>query len=91
MSMSHEGLTKLMEECGELIQAAAKMLALQQDFPGQTIHWDRSDVRKRIEEEMGDVLGAIEFVIEKKDLSASSVFNRSQDKLAVFRGWDAKE
>jgi NTP pyrophosphatase (non-canonical NTP hydrolase) len=88
MAMHNKGLTKLMEECGELIQIAAKQAA----YLDTDDHPDgKGSMRERMIEEMGDVQAAITFVIEKFKLSPWDISARAESKLALFNEWDANE
>lgn len=58
MTMAAAGVAKLIEECGELVQILGKRLAMWD----QDDHWDGSNLRERMAEEMGDVKAGIEFV-----------------------------
>ena len=52
------GLSKLVEECGEVIQVAGKLIATD----GDEGHWDGTNLRCRMVEELADLSAAIEFV-----------------------------
>lgn len=85
MAMSNKGLTKLSEECGELVQAACKKIAY---MDGQ--HPDKKgDLDKRIEEEMADVLAACDFVKKKLKLNTKAIEKRRKMKLKRFKKWDS--
>ncbi len=89
MAMLHNGLAKLGEECGELMQVHGKML----QYPHlQTVtnltHPDGTNLRDRMEEEMGDVLGSITFVIEKLKLNEARILERANKKCELFKTWD---
>jgi NTP pyrophosphatase (non-canonical NTP hydrolase) len=51
------GMAKLNEECGEVIQVIGKFMMTH----GNAAHWD-GDLRKKLVEELGDLLAAIGFV-----------------------------
>jgi NTP pyrophosphatase (non-canonical NTP hydrolase) len=86
--MTAKGLAKLTEELGELQQVVGKKLAYFSN--DNNLHPDgKGDLNKRLEEEMGDVWGAISFVIEKLGLNVSAITDRSCDKWNLFREWDA--
>ena len=80
------GLAKAAEECGEVIQACGKLIAAN----GEGRHWDGSDLRVRLEDEVADAQAAFRFVIERNDLDAARILERSEAKLALFRGWHAE-
>lgn len=86
--MANQGMTKLTEECGELIVELAKKMAL---LHGQTHHWDDPEglpVDRRVENEIGDVIGACRFVREKLSLSLDRIAARSDRKYQQYVTWD---
>jgi NTP pyrophosphatase (non-canonical NTP hydrolase) len=84
--MHGKGLTKLMEECGELVQAAAKRLA----YPRVAVHPDGKNLKVCLEQELADVLAASTFVIERNNLDADAIMKRTEAKLKQYRTWDAQ-
>jgi NTP pyrophosphatase (non-canonical NTP hydrolase) len=84
MSMSNNGLVKLVEECGELIQVAAKLIA----YPDKQHPDNQGCLGLRIEDEIADVLAAIEFVRSKLSLSDHDIEMRVRTKLNTFSNWD---
>jgi NTP pyrophosphatase (non-canonical NTP hydrolase) len=91
MPMSNEGLSKLIEECGEVLQVAGKI----QGAGGIDVrHWDevvvKQTLRERLEDEIGDLLAAINFVVDKNRLSLSKIQARRDCKLDQFQTWDAE-
>lgn len=87
MPMHCMGLTKAIEEMGELIQILAK----KQAYFGTDNHPDGLSLRSRMEEEIGDVRAALLFIEEKFDLDTSFIDNREIKKLRTYRIWDADE
>lgn len=84
MPMSANGLSKLIEEMGELTQVAGKMLA----YPDTDDHPDGGEpLSIRLEKEMADVLAAIEFVAETHGLSQVNINYRKCYKLGTYRRW----
>lgn len=84
MPLAHNGLVKLMEECGELTQIAAKMVA----YPDTDEHPDgKGSMRARLIEEMGDTLAAITVTYEALALDRSAIAARREYKLGLFRQW----
>ena len=86
MPMTANGLAKLLEELGELSQAAAKKLAY--------FHTDEhpdgaGSLSQRLEQEMGDVCGAIMFVTHTLKLDRMAINDRALAKLSTFRKWHA--
>lgn len=87
MTMAAAGVAKLIEECGELQQVLGKKLAWwDTDEP----HWDGSILSARLEEEMGDVYAAIEFVIFHLDLNREAVIRRMRQKRDLYDDWEAE-
>lgn len=86
--MAGNGLVKLMEECGELVQIAAKKLA----YSGTDAHPDgRGSMRERLQDEIGDVFAACDFVSEVFGLSPTAIAERRARKLRLFRRWHREE
>lgn len=80
------GISKLVEEAGEVGQVCGKLIATY----GEIQHWDGSCLRDRLEEEMGDVLAAIDFVLAVNPLEGlrrEVVEARRAQKLALFWKW----
>lgn len=81
------GLSKLTEECGEVLQVIGKLMATH----GNAAHWDGTDLRQRLLAELGDLAGAFEFVVgflPAADLVA--VRARAREKYALFQKWHAE-
>lgn len=83
MTMTAAGVAKLIEECGELQQVLGKKLAMWD----QDEHWDGSNLRMRMQEEMADVQAAITFVIKQMGLNQFIIDDRRRDKLKLFETW----
>lgn len=77
------GLAKLTEECGEVIQVAGKLIASN----GESAHWDGTDLRQRLEDELADVQAAIYFAVDLNGLDRDRMLQRTADKLALFKHW----
>lgn len=84
MPLEHNGLVKLAEECGELIQAAMKKIARSD---GENIHWDGSNLKERLEDEIADVLAATCIVGVLHNLDSERIEARRNHKVALFRYW----
>lgn len=83
MTMSNRGLTKLVEECGELVQVAAKKTAY-----AEGPHPDGAgDLNTRMEDEIADVLAACRFVVGEFGLNQTRIDERLLKKLTLFRVW----
>jgi NTP pyrophosphatase (non-canonical NTP hydrolase) len=78
MAMSHDGLTKLIEECGELTQIAAKKIAY---FDTDEHPDGKGSMKARMEEELADVMAACAFVMVQFNLDQTFIRERQLDKL----------
>jgi NTP pyrophosphatase (non-canonical NTP hydrolase) len=83
------GLAKAMEECGELIQAAAKLMAVGGE---DDLHWDgKGTMVTRLEDEIADVSAAITFLRHRNPiLDSGRIMDRTADKVARFEKWHAE-
>lgn len=90
MPMSNNGLTKLIEESGEVTQVAAKLIAYPelQDEHSLQRHPDGTFLRDRLEEELADFIAAANFVIRKMKLNQRVIQIRSEHKIRTFTQWD---
>lgn len=70
--MNNKGLTKLIEECSELIKECSKKLATDSDT-----HFDGHDLRVAMQNEIADVLAACAFVVKKFDFDDELINARS--------------
>lgn len=76
------GVSKLVEELGELQQVLGKLLGSR----GDCNHWS-GDLRRMMHEEMGDVLAAIAFVTQHCYFDDEWITRHAADKLARFVAW----
>lgn len=81
------GISKLIEEAGEVQQVCGKLLG----SGGDPAHFDGSDLRARLVEEMGDLLAALGFVADKCGLDQEAIAARAATKRALFERWHAAE
>ena len=88
--MKSHGLVKLIEESGEVIQVAAKMIAYPKLIFGSKLHPDGTNLRTRLVEEIGDCYAALEFVVTKLDLSKKLIRERAEMKHKLFKQWDGE-
>jgi len=77
------GLSKLIEETGEVSQVCGKILGT----GGVEDHWDGSNLRTRLEEELADLTAAIAFVTSRNKLDYAGIQKRAMVKLAKFGEW----
>ncbi len=82
--LEKQGLVKLVEECGELIQIAGKkMTRMDSDA-----HWDNAgSISSRMEDEIADVFAAAMVVMENFNLDKNKVSERAEAKLKLFQTW----
>lgn len=82
--MAFNGLAKLIEECGELVQACGKKIA----YYTTDDHPDGGPpLTHRLEDEIADVLAACEFVMVHFGLNLETIRGRKERKLAMFNAW----
>lgn len=84
------GLSKLVEECGEVLQVVGKIIATR----GDTKHWDGGPpLDERLLDEMADLMAAIQFV-STHNFTRSQVFElhkRATVKFDRFMRWHEDE
>jgi NTP pyrophosphatase (non-canonical NTP hydrolase) len=81
--MEKNGLAKLVEECGELIQVAAKKMA----YMDTDLHPDGQSLKLRLQHEIADVMAACHFVQETFALDLGEIMERATAKHARFCAW----
>lgn len=79
------GLGKVIEECGEVVQVAAKIIVNH----GSTEYYDGSDLRSHLEDEIADLEATLEFLKSENGLDRWRIYNRKQSKLLKFHKWKA--
>lgn len=78
------GLSKVVEECGEVLQVAGKLMGSK----GDPNHFDGTHLSRRLEEELGDLLAAIDFFMGyANDISSFNIQQRKQLKYKLFYDW----
>lgn len=79
------GLSKLVEEASEVIQISAKLIAT----GGRVDHWSGLHLGRALEEELGDLQAAIEFVVKHNadNVDERAIAARRMAKLALFEKW----
>jgi NTP pyrophosphatase (non-canonical NTP hydrolase) len=84
--MTANGLAKLIEECGELVQVAGKKLAYftTNDHPD-----GGAPLNRRLEDEIADVIAACNFVAESIGLDRPRIYDRAGRKVVQFHEWHA--
>lgn len=85
MPMTNKGLNKLMEECGELVQIAAKKAA----YMHTDEHPDGAgSMVERLEDEIADVMAASLFVSIIMGLDWARIQKRRDKKVEQFAVWN---
>jgi NTP pyrophosphatase (non-canonical NTP hydrolase) len=77
------GISKLIEECGEVLLTAGKLIGSR----GVVEHWDGSNLLLALQDELAGLLAAISFVTTKNALDQSYMAKRLDEKLARFNKW----
>lgn len=77
------GVSKVLEEAGEIIQVLSKLIGA----GGVVEHWDGTNLRDRITEELGDLKAAIRFFEEHNDVDTFAIAVREQKKFEQFVRW----
>lgn len=84
MSMTGNGLVKLLEECAELSEVAAKKLA----YYKTDNHPDgKGSLKLRLEQEIADVYAACDLVTANFGLNTRHIELRRSAKLETFAKW----
>jgi NTP pyrophosphatase (non-canonical NTP hydrolase) len=82
------GLSKLIEEAGEMLQIAGKIIAIRgvENYD----HWDGTNLKERMTEEAADLLAALEFFCAR-NLEIQQVHKRAAVKRAKFEEWHLEQ
>ena len=81
------GLSKIIEEAGEVQQVAGKLIG----NGGADDHWDGTKLRPRLEDEIADLTAACIFFTATNHLDRDRMDLRISRKLALFNEWHSKE
>ena len=88
MFLVRHGAGKVQEECGELIQALAKY---EVHGPENTTPGTTRTNKAHVEDEMGDVLAAIQYAVERMGLDQKRIAARMEKKYALYCKWERDE
>lgn len=80
------GVSKLVEEIGELGQVLGKLMGSR----GETQHWS-GNLWDMLHDEIGDVVAAVEFVITYCQLDRKRIYERATKKLELFEKWHRED
>jgi NTP pyrophosphatase (non-canonical NTP hydrolase) len=81
------GISKLVEEAGEVSQVCGKLIG----SGGEIMHWDGTNLKERLEDEIADVLAACFFVAAACNLDAVKIDTRMKTKLETFSRWHKEQ
>ena len=77
------GLTKLIEEAGEVVQVCGKLM----QTDGALVHYDGTDLKEALEDEIADVLAACLFVMDYSKVDREKIMRRRIEKYRRFTQW----
>lgn len=83
MSMTNNGLSKLVEECGEVQQVVGKLL----QYPSGPHPDGKGKLSHRLENELADLQAAAAFVEMQLGLDRRRITIRAAQKLQQFLQW----
>lgn len=90
-SYTWPGLSKLIEELGENSQVIGKIIAFPDRAKNGEHHPDGTILEDRLEDELADLLAAIQYVVNANALDEFRMNERFNMKLARFEGWHIEE
>lgn len=73
------GLSKLAEEAAEVLQIVGKIIG-----GGGDIHEDGTDLRESLQDELGDLRAAIDYVVRKNCLDWDAVNRRRDTRRTLY-------
>ena len=85
--MHNKGISKLVEETGELSEILGKISAAGFGISPYT----GINLTERLQEELADVLASIDFLIEKNNLNDDEIQKRRRMKYCKFVKWDIQD
>jgi NTP pyrophosphatase (non-canonical NTP hydrolase) len=74
------GLSRLAEEAAEVLQVVGKIIG----GGGDDIHDDGTDLRESLQDELGDLRAAIDYVVRKNCLDWDAVNRRRDTKRTLY-------
>lgn len=84
-SLVWPGLSKLVEECGEVVQVCGKIMQ-----KPDCNHWS-GDLSVMLHEEIGDNYAALDFMVDKNGLDRDAIEARRAMKRGLYEQWHAEE
>jgi NTP pyrophosphatase (non-canonical NTP hydrolase) len=80
-----KGLGKVIEECGELQQAAGRLIST----GGETNHWDGGNLWTELADECADAFAAIQFFINNNGFDIDYIYERADEKIKIYKEWSS--
>lgn len=77
------GIGKVMEEAAEVTQVCAKLIAT----GGDPIYFDQTNLKTALENEVGDLLAALEFIQRHCNLDTNNIDLQQEKKLDGYEQW----
>lgn len=81
------GMSKIIEEAGELLQVLGKLIAT----GGEAHHWAAGDLDKKQHQEVADLYAALDFYVEQNAMDHKRIDRRRATKLKRFRQWHVEQ
>lgn len=79
------GMAKVIEEAGEVLQLCGKIMSIR----GATTYFKGEDLRNELQDEIGDLLASLNFLIDENKLDKDVIRNRIIHKLDKYADWKA--
>lgn len=86
-SLVWPGLSKVIEEAGEVLQLAGKLIAT----GGLRSHWNAPDLKLALEDEIGDLYAALDFFTHQNGMNLSRIGKRRAQKRRLFEYWHQEQ
>jgi NTP pyrophosphatase (non-canonical NTP hydrolase) len=77
------GISKLVEEAGEVLQLCGKLMGKD----GENEHWNVPDLKAAMEDELGDLMAAIAYVVVYCHLDDEKIVARADKKTELYEKW----
>lgn len=77
------GLAKVLEESSELNVVLAKLIATR----GNPNYFDGRNLLDEVEDELADLLAAVDFFVKYNSLNSTKIVTRQYEKFGLFCDW----
>ncbi len=85
------GLSKMIEEAGELIQVCGKLMQVERLYGGHHYFGGGRDLKRDIEDEIADLMATLEFVAVMNELDETHIETRKLSKFDMFYEWHEEQ